>query len=126
MIVGIVGLVSPDNLTTVRRLYFATPASLYAAAAARVAMGLVLIRFAPASRAPNVLRALGTIVCAQGLAAALLGVDRARAILEWEAIHTLLARIGAIVALGTGSFIAFTLTLSAAHESDGCDKIDDK
>jgi hypothetical protein len=31
--VGIVGIVSPDSVTTVRRLYFATPAGLYTAGA---------------------------------------------------------------------------------------------
>jgi hypothetical protein len=35
--VGIVGLVSPDSVTTVRRQYFATPAGLYTTGAVRVA-----------------------------------------------------------------------------------------
>jgi hypothetical protein len=42
IVVGMVGLISPDSVTTVRRLYFATPARLYAAGAVRVAMGLVV------------------------------------------------------------------------------------
>jgi hypothetical protein len=79
ILVGIVGLVSPDSETTVRRLYFATSVGLYAAAAVRVAMGLVLILCAPISRAPRTLRALGVVVCMQGLAAMFLGLDRARA-----------------------------------------------
>jgi hypothetical protein len=108
--VGIVGLVSPDSLTMVRRLYFATPAGLYTAGAIRVAMGLVLILCAPASRAPRTLRALGAVVCLQGLAATLLGPDRARAILEWEAMHTALLRVGAVVALAAGGLIAFAVT----------------
>ena len=109
--VGIVGLVSPDSVTTVRRLYFATPARLYAAGAVRVAMGLVLILCAPASRAPKTLRALGAVVCLQGLAATLLGPDRARAILEWEGMQgTALLRVGAAVALATGGFVAFAVT----------------
>ena len=53
ILVGIVGLVSPDSVTTVRRLYFATPVGLYTAGAVRVAMGLVLILCAPISRAPG-------------------------------------------------------------------------
>src|SRR4249920_728652 len=40
IIVGIAGLVSPDSVTTVRRLYFATPLGLYAATAVRVSMGI--------------------------------------------------------------------------------------
>jgi len=37
IIVGIAGLVSPDSVTPVRRLYVATPLGLYAATAVRVA-----------------------------------------------------------------------------------------
>jgi hypothetical protein len=62
-------------------------------------------------RAPKTLRALGTVVCMQGLAAMLFGPDRARAILEWEAMEGAgVLRVGAAVALVTGSFIAFAVT----------------
>ena len=116
MVVGIVGLVSPDGMTTVRRLYFATPVGLYAAGAVRVAMGLVVILCAPVSRAPKTLRALGAVVCMQGLAATLFGPDRARAI-EWEAMQgTALLRVGAAVAVATGGFLAFAVT---GHRPEG-------
>jgi hypothetical protein len=108
--VGIAGLVSPDGVTAVRRLYFATSAGLYAAAGVRVAMGLVVVLCAPASRAPKTLRALGAVVCMQGLAASLFGPDRARAILEWEAMQgTALLRAGASVAITGWSFVAFAV-----------------
>ncbi len=111
IVVGMVGLVSPDSMTTVRRLYFATPVGLYAAGAVRVATGLVVILGAPASRAPKTLRALGTVMCMQGLAATLFGPDRARAILEWEAMQDpALLRVGAAVAVAVGGFIAFAVT----------------
>lgn len=110
IVVGIAGIVSPDSVTTVRRQYFATPIRLFAAGAVRVAMGLVLILVAPVSRAPKTLRALGAVVCMQGLAAQLFGLDRARAILEWEAMHTALLRAGAVVALASGGFVAFAVT----------------
>ena len=111
IVVGIAGLVSPDSVTTVRRLYFATPVSLYSAAAVRVGMGLVLILSAPASRTPKTLRALGAVVCMQGFTAALLGPDHARAVLEWETMQgTALLRVGAAIALAAGSFIAFAVT----------------
>ena len=111
IIVGIVGLISPDSVTTARRLYFATPVALYAAGAVRVAMGLVLILYAPASRAPKTLRALGAVMCMQALAAALLGPDRARAVLEWETIQgTTVLRVGAAVALSVGCFLAFAVS----------------
>jgi multisubunit Na+/H+ antiporter MnhB subunit len=110
IVVGVVGLVSPDSVTAVRRSYFATPVGLYAAAAVRVAMGLVVILSAPHSRAPKTLRALGAVMCMQGLAATLLGPDRARATLEWETMQgTALLRVGAAVALAAGSFLAFAV-----------------
>jgi hypothetical protein len=108
--VGIVGIVSPDSLTTVRRLYFATAPGLYAAGAVRLAMGLVLILAAPDSRVPKTLRVLGALVCLQGLAATLFGLDRGRAILEWEATHIALLRAGAVVALATSGFVAFAVS----------------
>ena len=87
IVVGIVGVVSPDSLTTVRRLYFATPGGLLAAGAVRVAMGLVVILCAPGSRAPKTLRVLGAVMCMKALTATLLGPDRARVVLEWETIQ---------------------------------------
>jgi hypothetical protein len=111
IVIGFVGLISPDRLTAVRRLYFATPVRLYAAGAVRVAMGLVIILCAPASRAPKTLRALGALMCMQALAATLMGPDRARAVLEWETMQrTALLRVGGAVALASGAFIAFAVS----------------
>ena len=111
IVVGIVGLVSPDSVTTVRRLYFATPLGLYAATAVRVAMGIVLILCAPASRAPKILRVLGAVMCLQGLAATIFGPERARTILGWESIQgPAVLRAGAAVALVTGGFLGFAVT----------------
>jgi hypothetical protein len=111
IVVGIGGLISPESLTEIRWLYFATPARLYTAGAVRVAMGLVVILSAAASRAPKTLRALGAVMCMQGLAATLMGPNHARAILEWETMQgTSLLRVGAAVALAAGVFLAFALT----------------
>jgi hypothetical protein len=110
IMVGVVGIISPDTVMTARRLYFATPVGLYTAGAVRVAMGLVVILFAPRSRAPKTLGALGAVMCAQGLAATAFGVNRAQAILEWEAMHTALLRAGALVAVATGAFVAYAAT----------------
>ena len=111
IMVGIVGLISPDSGTTARRLYFATPVGLYAAGVVRLAMGLVVILYAHASRAPKTLLALGVLMCMQALAATLLGPDRARAVLEWETMQgTALLRVGAAVALAAGCFLAFAVS----------------
>jgi hypothetical protein len=117
IVVGVVGIVSPDSVTTVRRQYFATPVRLYAAAAVRVAMGLVVILSASVSRAPKTLRVLGVVMCMQGLAAALFGPDRARQILEWETTHTALLRAGAVVAVATGCFFVFAVTTGPVRKN---------
>lgn len=110
VVVGVVGLVSPASVTAVRRQYFATPAGLYTASAVRLAMGLVVILGATASRAPKTLRLLGALMCMQGLSAAILGPDHARRVLEWETMRPALLRAGAIVALASGVFMVFAVT----------------
>src|SRR5215831_10840621 len=117
IVVGIVGIVSPDTGMTVRRLYFATPGPFYAMVVVRAAMGLGLILAASNSRWPRTLRALGAVVCLQGLSATLLGLDHARAIMEWEGMqgHVLL-RAGAAVALASGGFILFAVTRRPSAE----------
>jgi hypothetical protein len=111
VVIGIGGLISPESGTDIRRLYFATPVRLYAAAAVRVAMGLVVILSATTSRAPKTLRALGALMCMQGLSATLLGPEHARTVLEWETRQgPVLLRVGAAVALAAGGFMAFALT----------------
>ena len=108
--VGIVGIVSPDRGMTLRRLYFATPGLFYTAVAVRSVMGLALILAASSSRWPGILRALGAVVCLQGLSATLLGLDRARAVMEWEGMQgSALLRAGAAVALASGCFIVFAV-----------------
>jgi len=52
IVVSMVGIVSPDSVMTLRRLYY-TPGGLYAAGAVRVAMGLVLILAARALAGPG-------------------------------------------------------------------------
>jgi hypothetical protein len=117
IVVGIAGIASPESGMMVRRLYFATPALFYAAVAVRSAMGLGLILAASISRWPRILRALGAVVCLQGFSAALLGLDRARAIMEWEGVQgSALLRAGAAVALASGGFIVFAVTQGPSEE----------
>ena len=117
IVIGITGLVSPDTLIAARQHVVSSPAGHYAAGAARIVMGLVLVLIAPVSRAPKILRVLGAVVCVQGLAATLSGVDRARAVLEFEALHTAYLPIGAALALASGCFIAFAVTCDQYPES---------
>ena len=115
--VGIVGVVSPDGGTTLRRLYYATPGRFYTAGAVRLAMGLVLILAALSSGWPRTLRVLGALMCLQALVAAFLGLEHARAIMEWEGMQgSALLRAGAVVALASGAFMAFAVTKRASEE----------
>jgi hypothetical protein len=118
IVVSMGGIVSPDRFMTLRRLYFATPGRFYTVGAIRIAMGLVLVLAASSSRWPRILRALGAVVCLQGLAATLLfGLGRARAIMEWEAMQgTALLRVGAVVALAAGGFVAFAVAKGPPEE----------
>ena len=106
--VGIVGLVSPDSVMSVRREYLATGLGLHTAGVVRMAMGLVLIAFARSSRAPKMLWLIGAAMCLQGFVPQFYSVSRAQALLEWEAmLGATILRAGAFVALATGAFIAF-------------------
>jgi hypothetical protein len=106
--IGLVGLVSPDSVMNVRREYVATWLGLHSAGAVRMAMGLVLIVFAPSSRAPKMLRLIGALMFLQGLVPQFYSVERAQALLQWEVTWgSTLLRVGASVALATGAFVAF-------------------
>jgi hypothetical protein len=106
--IGIAGLVSPDSVMSVRREYAASWLGLHSAGAVRMAMGLVLIMFAPSSRAPKMLWLIGAVMCLQGFVPQFYSVSRAQALLEWEATWgATLLRVGAFVALATGVFVAF-------------------
>ena len=115
--VGMVGIISPDRVITLRRLYYATHGRFYAAGAIRLAMGLVLILTASISRWPRTLRVFGALMCLQAFAANVFGFEHARAIMEWEAMQaTALLRVGAAVALAAGGFVAFAVTMTPSYE----------
>jgi hypothetical protein len=116
IVVGVVGFVSPDTVMALRREYVVNGYGMYAVAAFRLTLGVLCIRFAPASRAPKILRVFGILVCLQALVQAVgatfIPLDRARAILEWEGSHPGLLRVGAVIALAVGGFVAFAVTPS--------------
>ena len=121
IVMGVVGVVAPDTVMAMRREYVTIPRGVYTVGAIRVALGLLLILVAPASRMAKPMRVLGVLVCAQGLIQIIgmpfVGVDRARAILEWEAmLPPALLRVGALVALATGGFIAYAVHRPATRD----------
>jgi hypothetical protein len=85
-----------------------TPAGLGAIAALRIALGLVFVLAAPASRAPRTLRVLGLVVILAGLMTPSFGVARARAVLNWFAsAGPLLMRLDAGVGMAIGGFLVY-------------------
>jgi hypothetical protein len=118
--IGIVGIVSPDSLANARLHLMQTAGALYITGPVRVAMGLVLILFSPKSRMPKMLRIVGVIMALQGIVPLFIGVERGRAILEQQERMGTVARLaGALIALATGAFIAFTATPRRVTPSGG-------
>lgn len=83
----------------------------YVVAVPRVALGLLLVSLASASRAPRALRILGTVLFVLGLATALTGLvaaERGRSAVEWWLQQGFFVfRLTFILVLCLGSFIAF-------------------
>ncbi len=87
--------------------------AFYAIALLRVAFGLALITAASASRAPRAIRVLGWVITVLGVTTAmtgLLGVDRARASIDWwlRQGHGA-ARLTGVLIVAPGGFVAYAL-----------------
>ena len=109
-VLGAVGIFVPTVLLAVSRP-FLTPAGLYAAAGVRIVLGTALFLAAPASRAPTTLRILGVVIVVAGVVTPLVGVDRARAIVEWwTGQGSAFMRLWAGMALMLGLFLAYAVT----------------
>jgi hypothetical protein len=80
--IGLVGVLAPPIILDIGRSLL-TPAALYAVAALRIGIGVVLVRVASASRLPMALRIVGIVVILAGVLTLFLGAERSRAILDW-------------------------------------------
>ena len=102
-----ISFAAPDLRLSLERSVI-TPAGLYAIAALRIAIGLVFVLAAPASRAPRTLRVLGLIVIIAGLSTPWFGVARARAVVNWLAsAGPFLMRLDAVVGMALGGFLVY-------------------
>ena len=114
VVVGLIGVTAPSALLRAAD-YATTPIGLYAAAVLRIGIGILLILVAPTTRAPKLIRVFGAIAIAAGVMTALVGVDRARAILAWETAQgPTLIRLSAVLALVFGGFIVLAVTRGRA------------
>ena len=106
---GLVGIVAPGVLVTLG-LLAVTPVGLYVVAALRVVIGLVLLGASSASRMPKTLRVCGIVALAGGLMTPFLGVERARAMMNWMlAPGPVVVRLWAALAVAFGSFIIYAV-----------------
>jgi hypothetical protein len=110
VVAGVTCILAPGAVLGLQSL-FATRSALLGIAIARAAIGVVLIMAAPRSRFPKGLQAAGAIMLLAGMVTPLFGVERTKAVLEWEAAQgpVLIRVIGtAVVALGGALVFALT------------------
>jgi hypothetical protein len=112
MLLGVAAAVFPDIVMASGR-HMVSPAGILAAAAVRIGIGLALLLIARESRAPGILRIMGWALLVMGLAMPFLGVDSARARLDWEAEHTTFLRMEGVLFVWAG-FIVLSLARSPA------------
>ena len=108
-----ISFAAPDLRLSLERSV-ATPAGLDAITALRIALGLVFVLAAPASRAPRTLRVLGLIVIIAGLTTPWFGVVRAQAVVNWFAsAGPLWIRLEALVGMALGGFLVYVFRTPA-------------
>jgi hypothetical protein len=117
---AVFGLISPDTVMAPRREYVVNAYGMYVVAAVRLTLGVLLIRFAPASRVPKILRAFGILVCLQALVQAVgatfIPLDRARDARVAGQLSRAPARRRAD-GVSIGGFLVFAATRAAARSS---------
>ena len=108
--VGAAGILAPSILVGFGQ-HFVTSGPFCVVAAVRVAVGLLLLSVARASRAPRALRALGYVIVTVGIATALTGllaIGEARAAIEWWSRQGPgLVRGTGVLLLALGAFVAY-------------------
>jgi len=109
LVQGLIGLAAPDVFAGVVRFMQTSPV-IYAAAAVRVAVGIVLLQAASTSRLPIFLRILGGFVLLGGLLTPFVGRQFAEVILNWWSSHgSALVRLFAAVSLTLGLVTAYAV-----------------
>ena len=110
VVLGAAGVVHPEVLVGVIRVFLETPIGLYAAAGIRLVFSVALFFAAPSSRAPRTLRVLGTIGIVGALAMPLVGVEGLRGQVVWySALDPSFLRTHAVFTLGFSALLACVL-----------------
>ena len=98
---GVAAVAAPDIVIASSR-YLVSPVGIYLAAAMRIGMGAALLLVARGSRAPAILRIMGAALLIAGLTMPILGVDNAKARIEWEAEHMGFLRLEGVLFMCAG------------------------
>lgn len=107
--IGSLGIVVPELFVSTVG-FFQLPPAIYFAAVIRVAVGIVLIRVAPASRAPMALRVLGFLIFIGGVLTPFIGIQFAGQIFDWwTAGGPMLVRMWACAGLVIGIFVIYAV-----------------
>lgn len=93
---GLAAAVTPGTVIASSR-YLVSPVGIYAASALRTGLGVALLLVARGSRAPAILRLMAVALLIAGVTMPLLGVDNAKARIEWEAEHILFLRMEGVL-----------------------------
>ena len=110
VVIGLLGLVSPDALLSFVRRWQTWP-GVWAAAAVRVGFGAALWLAAPASRTPVTLQILGVMALVSGAALPLLGVSGFSVIVVWWSRRSAaFKRVWAGVAGAVGGFVVWSVS----------------
>ena len=105
--VGAVGIFAPSALLWIAQ-HPVTSVELYLIAVGRIAIGLLLLSVASASRAPKTLRVVGAIALIAGITTPFLGVARVQAIMDWFSQQgSGFLRVSAVLALTVGGLVAY-------------------
>ena len=108
-ILGAVSFVAPIRALNIARA-FDSPGGLYALAAIRLVLGVVLFLAGPSSRQPEVLRILGILIGVVGIITPFVGLDRQRRLLNWWSARGLgFQRAWAAVGFAFGLFVAYAV-----------------
>jgi hypothetical protein len=106
---GLWVVVSPRGLVQFADA-FLTPGGIWFAAALRITLGLLLWGVAGASRTPGILRLLGVLFVASGVALPFIGLDRVTQVAQWGAAQEdLLLRSVGLLTAGIGAFLTWSV-----------------
>jgi hypothetical protein len=81
-LLGLTGVLLPTALMDLAKWSF-TPKGLYPAAGIRIVFGLVMLIAAGATATPKIVRVIGAIILAGGIATAFLSADTAQRLSSW-------------------------------------------